>query len=228
MKQELLEYIIRECAREVIAQIKEDETIGAAAPPADGQGTADQPAIPKDKDTNPEPPQDKETPEVPSSPDLKGTNFVNPRDKSRLQKVELKGGDDASLERTLHRLASSVAGARVKVALATLRAAKEAARNPSSTLFLYIGKYDPESDEIFLMADKSLQVAKDSSIPPSEISSGVSTIPPDMSNQFDPNTASTADYIKRMSSAGQTIPEPVAENLLKSVREIVNEILDEK
>lgn len=49
MKQELLEHLIRHCIREVISQMNEasDEIKGAAAPPADGQGTADQPAIPK-------------------------------------------------------------------------------------------------------------------------------------------------------------------------------------
>lgn len=49
MKQELLEHLVRLCVREVIDQV--DETKGAPAPPADGQGTADQPGIPKNKDT---------------------------------------------------------------------------------------------------------------------------------------------------------------------------------
>lgn len=50
MKQELLEYLVRSCAREVLKQINENngEFRGAAAPPADGQGTADAPALPKE------------------------------------------------------------------------------------------------------------------------------------------------------------------------------------
>ena len=49
MKQELMENLIRYCAREVLAQIRENsgETKGAPAPPADGLGTAEQPPIPK-------------------------------------------------------------------------------------------------------------------------------------------------------------------------------------
>lgn len=48
MKKELLEHLIRHCIREVITQMNETDDIkGAAAPPADGQGTADQPAVPK-------------------------------------------------------------------------------------------------------------------------------------------------------------------------------------
>lgn len=48
MKQELLEHLIRHCVREVLSQMKKSETKGAVAPPADGLGTADQPAIPKE------------------------------------------------------------------------------------------------------------------------------------------------------------------------------------
>jgi len=54
MKQELLENLIRYCIREVRSKLKIDtgnDIRGAAAPPADGQGTGDQPAIPKDKET---------------------------------------------------------------------------------------------------------------------------------------------------------------------------------
>lgn len=48
VKRQLLEYLIRECVREVLEQTS-SETIGAPAPPAEGQGTADAPAIPKVK-----------------------------------------------------------------------------------------------------------------------------------------------------------------------------------
>ena len=41
MKQELLEYLIRHCIREVLSQVKEidSEAKGALAPPSDGTGT---------------------------------------------------------------------------------------------------------------------------------------------------------------------------------------------
>jgi hypothetical protein len=48
MKKELLENLIRTCVREVLDQVSEKTTVGAPAPPAEGLGTAEQPAIPKD------------------------------------------------------------------------------------------------------------------------------------------------------------------------------------
>lgn len=51
MKKKLLEHLVRNCTKEVLDQIQflnEEETKGAAAPPADGLGTADQPPIPKE------------------------------------------------------------------------------------------------------------------------------------------------------------------------------------
>lgn len=62
VKKELLEHLIRECVKEVVEQasegslpvkFKKEKSFkvpvkkGAVAPPEDGQGTADQPAIPK-------------------------------------------------------------------------------------------------------------------------------------------------------------------------------------
>lgn len=47
VKKQLLEYLIRQCVKEVLEQVSEDETVGAASPPADGLGTAEQPALPK-------------------------------------------------------------------------------------------------------------------------------------------------------------------------------------
>lgn len=228
MKQELLEYIIRACAKEVLGQLNEEEdpTKGAPAPPAAGQGTADQPPIPKDEkpaDTEPEKP---ETPEAPPSPELKGIVMVNPRDKSKLQKVDLKAGDDASLERGLHRIAAGAAGSRVKTALSTTRMVKDAVRNPNSSVYLYIGKYDPQSDELFLMADKSLQVAKDSSVPPAEYSYGVSAIAP---GTFNPSVASDTEFAHHLSNQGQVpVQEPVDESLKNMIKRMVNELLDTK
>lgn len=248
MKQELLEYIIRECAKEVIAQIKEEEekkddkddgeTKGAPAPPADDQGTGDAPGLatnkpeipgaPSGKETPPTPPEgtagEPSEPDVPTSPELKGVIFVNPRDKSRLQKTDLKTSDDSTLERTLHRVASMAAGSKVKIALATMRAVKDALRNPGTSLYLYVGKYDPNSDEVFLMADRSLQVAKSQSVPSAELSVGTAPLAP---QGFNPMAASGAEFAQRMSARGQTMPQPVDEVLRKSIKEMVDQILDQ-
>jgi hypothetical protein len=48
VKKQHLEYLIRECVKEILDQVSE-ETVGAPSPPADGLGTADQPALPKEK-----------------------------------------------------------------------------------------------------------------------------------------------------------------------------------
>lgn len=227
MKQELLEYIIRACAKEVLTQLNEEEdTKGAPAPPAAGQGTADQPPIPKDKkpvDTEPEKP---ETPDAPPAPELKGIVMVSPRDKSKLQKIDLKAGDDANLERSLHRIAANAAGSKVKTALSTTRMVKDVVRNPDTSVYLYIGKYDPQSDELFLMADKSLQVAKDASVPSTEFSSGASSIAP---GTFNPSLASDTEFAQHLSNQGQVpVEEPVDEDLKNIIKSLVNELLDSK
>ena len=231
MKQELLENLIRLCVRQVLENINEvddEETKGASAPPADGQGTADQPPIPKDKsgENSPET-SGKETPDVPISADLRGNILINPRDKSKLVTVPLKStSDDATMERTLYRLAATVAGSRVKVALATLRMVKDTIRNPNSTSYLYFGKYDPNSDEIFLMADKSLQVAKDSSVTPADLTgTPVSQIAP---STFQASTATPDDLVQYMTQRGQTPVRGIDEQLGKIVKKIVNEIIMRK
>lgn len=119
---------------------------------------------PSDKGDAPEP----EKTELPKAT-IKGPVFVNPKDKSNLKPVRLQGRNDTEIERSLHQIAASVAGSKTKVSLGAKRMAREAAKNPSASIFFYLGKMDPESDEIFLMADKSLQVAKDDSVQPGEI-----------------------------------------------------------
>lgn len=226
MKQELLEYIIRACAKEVLAQVNEGdpEIKGAAAPPADGQGTADQPEIPNTKEPVSKDLEQPETPDVPVSPELKGVVLISPRDKSKLQKVSLKGADDASLERELHKLAAQAAGSRVKTALSTTRLVRDAVRNPNTSVYLYIGKYDPQSNELFLMADKSLQVAKDSSVDPTEISSGVT---PMAAGAFAPSLSTNVDA--HLAGGGRTpTREPVNEDLKAAIKQMVNELLDSK
>ena len=283
MKKELLEYLVRHCVKEVLAQVSEgdsvtgpsdfykdekgywckkcgsqgkkdsisgkitcidsrcsnsgkiklkfkeveDPTQGAPAPPEAGQGTADQAGIPSDKDTSTDTqlPSEPETPPV--SPDIKGIQLINPKDKARLEKVTLQGKDDATLERELHKIGAQRAGSRIKVAISTIRMVKDALRNPNTATYLYFGKYDPNSDEVFLMADKSLQVAKDSSVPSTEILGTPVTqvAPPD----FDPLTANTPDFTQHVTTAGKPSPKyGIDETLSKTIKKIVNEILDKK
>jgi hypothetical protein len=70
VKTELMEYLVRRCVQEVLSQVYEGEFVGAPAPPADGQGTADQPAIPKRKDTRPQEPSGKQTPPMVVNEDM--------------------------------------------------------------------------------------------------------------------------------------------------------------
>jgi hypothetical protein len=225
MKQELLEYLVRSCVKEVLTQstIQEGdpEIKGAAAPPADGQGTAEQPEIPNEKDSIPEEPKE---PETPQSPELKGVVLVNPRDKSKLQKVPLKSGDDMSLDRNLHQLSAALAGSNVKTAASTLRMVKDAVKNPNTITYLYLGKYDPNSDEIFLMADKSLQVAKDASVPPTELGTSTSKMVPD-----DFKASTTTDNYGQNINAQPPTPNGINEIMLKKyISKVVSEILNKK
>jgi hypothetical protein len=226
MKQKLLEYLVRQCVREVLAQVREqdDETKGAPSPPAAGLGTADTPAVPKPKDTTPEEPSEPETP--PTS--LKGAIFVNPRDKSKLSPIGPLPFNisDAALERKLYDISTSYIGPEVKVSLSAFRMVKDAIRNPGSTVYLYFGKFDPESEEIFLMADKSLQAAKDGTVPPAELTrTPVSTASP---SQFDPITAEPEQYAQQMTSGGMSPRRGIDERIVKAIKKIVREVLTRK
>lgn len=236
MKQELLEYLIRRCIKEVLSQkpnfVKEqdektppkddaedgDATKGAAAPPGDV------PEIPKQKKSPEETPSQPETPSAPPSIDLKGVVFVNPRDKAKLQKIKVSGMDDATLERNLHRLASTMAGSKVKIAISTIRMVKDAVKNPNTSTYIYLGKYDPNSEEVFLMADKSLQVAKDSSIPAAEATGG--TIAPLAQNTFDPGAATSPEFSGYGKQQGKTPVYGLNEAFENKVRKMVTKILN--
>ena len=245
MKKQLLEYLVRRCVREVISQTnqhtitegknkklrireEEDPTKGAPAPPESGQGTADQPEIPKEKDTTPEPASQPQTP----STNLKGAVLVDPRDKAKLIKVPVQSNNDAKLERILYNQAAKYAGPKVKVSLSAIRMAKNIATNPNTTTYFYIGKYDPSSDEVFLMADNSLQVAKDSSISSGE-TSGNSQVAP---TTFDPLSADSDEFSQRLASQGKVNPEmpeqepdandQIDERLKKMIHKVINEVLD--
>ena len=289
IRTELLEVLIRQCAREVISQIKEinggkdsdfhrdekgvickycgspaktetrfdgepihvcinkqcvkgggkktyrpfrEAAEGGENPPptpVGDQGNVDPSPVPQDKPQDkPQEPKRPEPQSEPISPKVKGAVLVNPRDKSKLQPIKFQGGDDASLERLLYRTAASVAGPKVKVALATIRVAREAARNSNAAMYFYIGKYDPESEELFLMADRSLQVAKDASVQPSELNgTSVPGIPP---TDYDPLTANVSDITAHMDQRGHTPVRGsgIDEEFYSVIKQLVNEILDRK
>ena len=220
MKQELLENLIRVCAKEILHQINEgkkskkckcgktlifgsekcavceakelneneehvedeavteDETQGAPAPPADGLGTDQQPEIPKDPTDIEQDPTEPETPEVPEVPEepakkekLQGVVLYTPS--GEMRSVPFRTfADDASIERTLFRVGSSIGGRNTKIAISTFKKVK-AGLNDKTPTYIYLGKYDPSSDEPFIFADRDLKVAKEESIKPEEIGSDV-------------------------------------------------------
>lgn len=184
MKRELLEHLIRTCVCEVLDQTMNevgDEIKGAAAPPAAGQGTADQPEIPKEPTTSP----------LPDNPqEMTGIYFVDPRNKSKLQKVSVTGTNDAEIERNLQAFTSHIAKVEVKIPQGTnenphptLRLVKDALNNPAIPTYLYLSKLDPRSEELYVMGAKSAIEAKNGSISPSEIMGKAAVrVGPDFSN----------------------------------------------
>ena len=202
----LLEYLVKQCTKEVLDQIAEEKLkvkfakekatevpvkhkiavgkgkttkfrpkikVSESDEPDNMSPQSSSPALPSGQPpTTNEPvePEKQEAPEQEPTPQpTTGPLLINPKDKSKLQPVKFSGRDEGSIDRALHDVAARIAGPRVKVSLGAKRLAREAASNPNAKIFFYLGKMDPESDEIFLMADKSLQIAKDDSIQPSEI-----------------------------------------------------------
>jgi hypothetical protein len=164
MKKELLEIIIRECVKEVLEAFpQEPETIGAPAPPAAGQGTADQPPIPQ---AQPEP---QAAQAAPISPSARGVLFLDPKRPGKPLPLKLSGvvQEPAKLERELYRIAAKSGGPRLKVSSAALREVPKTLANPQAALFLYIGKQNPDDPdtELYLLPAKTLQQATDSSVP---------------------------------------------------------------
>lgn len=218
MKKKLLEHIIRQCINEVLDIVEDkEETVGAPAPPAGGQGTDDTPPV--EQPTSTELP----SPEVSSAQKpTTGIHFVHPKDPSKLQQMNFKsGGGEGQLERELHNTAVRKGGHHVKVATNTLPAIrnslKTAAREP---MFLYFGKYDPESDEVFLMADKDLNKAKQNSVDPGEVISPAK-------GGFDPMSAGADDFASRMEFGGRTPPTGIDENTKSLFKEAIRKALSE-
>lgn len=186
MPTQLLEYLVKQCTREVLDQLiserangkpeinaakasgkkipiqtKTDKNSKFFVPvkvkkvneaekdsPEPEQGSSDKPELSKSES----PEQNHQEPSVQSSTPS-GPVIINPTDKSRLEPIRFQGHDDASVERTLHLIAAKIAGPKVKISLSAKRLARAAAQNPSASVFFYLGKLDPESEEIFLMAD---------------------------------------------------------------------------
>ncbi len=157
MKKELLEYIIRQCVNEVLnATLPEQDTVGAPAPPAGGQGTADQPALPQDQSANPL-----------LIPGTRGIWFVDPKHPEKPTQIKLSTPQDpAKLERELYRIAAKSGGPRVKVSGAALKEIPRVLSNPNLASFLYIGKQVPEDTEFSLLPAKTYQQAKIGSVTP--------------------------------------------------------------
>ena len=198
-------------------EVPQDQNAGALAPT--------EPEMPEPKET----PEPAEKPEAPvSTPPAKGPVVINPRDKSRLEPVRFQGRDDATIERTLHLLATKTAGPRTKVSLGAKRLAREAASNPGASVFFYFGKIDPESDEIFLMADKSLQIAKDDSVQPAEIQ-GVPAARPAEPEAGEEIPSDDPHHFQYMT--GKIRPKPkygIDEATQNIIKKAVNQILDRR
>ena len=265
----LLEYLVKQCTKEVLDQIAEEKlkvkfakeketeipikrkiplTIGkdtkfkpkvkklseADEPQSPSAQPAAQPlAQPAAQPPQPEEPEQSDEPvEEPAPQPRGGPVLINPRDKSRLEPVRFSGRDERSIDRTLHDAASRIAGSKVKVSLGAKRLARESASNPNAKIYFYLGKMDPESEEIFLMADKSLQIAKNESIQPSEIQgSSVSTGTPSGEEHptDDPSNPSSPFYFQSMTKGIRPKPRyglsEKAENMIKRA---VHQILDRK
>jgi hypothetical protein len=214
-----------------------------AAPPTGGsQPEPSKPEEPKGEEPKVSAKPEEPKPEIETPPAaVKGAAFINPKDKSRLQPVRLQGRNDNEIERALHQLATSVAGARTKVSLGAKRMGREVAKNPNTSVYFYLGKMDPESDEIFLMADKSLNIAKDDSVQPGEITGTPVSVAPahnyqvgkwdEPQGEINPDNK-YADWMSRgkitpTAKPRYGIDEPELNESAKSlVKRMVNQILD--
>lgn len=180
----------------------------------------------KPEEPKPEEPKSEEPkPETPPPRIPKGASVLNPKDKSKLQPIRWQGRDESSIERTLHQIAVSIGGARTKVSLGAKRLAREVVVNPSSTAFFYFGKTDPESEEIFLMADKSLNIAKDDSIQPGDLTGAPSLSPPNPALNY--GSMNDKEYTDYMNTRHLAKPRyGIDEGAKGLIKKMVNQILD--
>jgi len=225
MPTQLLKYLVQECTKEVL-----DQVIAEAAEPEGNPSPAGPEVGGEEPTPTPTPTPEPSAPkaEAPSETSSKGPVVINPRDKSKLEPVRFQGRDEASIERTLHSIAAKVAGPRTKVSLGAKRLARQAAGNPGTAVFFYIGKTDPESEEVFLMADKSLQIAKDESVQPSEIQ-GVPAAFPAAIGAGEEIPSDDPHHFQFMT--GKVRPKPrygIDEATEKLIKQAINQILDRR
>jgi outer membrane biosynthesis protein TonB len=202
-----------------------EEPQAAEKPSPEPSGKPEEPSTPTAAEPSPEKPEEPTPAEPPAA---KGALLVNPRDKSKLDPkplASLKGQSDSNIERILHQIAVGTAGSRAKVSLGAKRMAREVAKNPSASVYFYFGKMDPESDEIFLMADKSLNVAKDDSVQPGEITGTPASTLPSGYKSF--GAMNDDEYSQYMNT--RNLPKPhygIDEGAKTMIKKVVNQILD--
>ncbi len=214
-------------------QMEAEEPAPTPEPEGPEAGGGEEPEAPMPKPSEPK----AETP----APASKGPVVINPRDKSKLEPIRFQGKDEASIERTLHSIATKVAGPRTKVSLGAKRLARQAASSPGSAVFFYFGKIDPESEEVFLMADKSLQIAKDESVQPGELQGVPAAQPqtPPNAPETDPDfyipgrhdlaTKSDTEYDAYQASKIRGTPRyGIDESTQKLIKKAINKILDRR
>jgi hypothetical protein len=119
-----------------------------------------------------------ERPEIDSEPSEKET----PKKKEKLQGIVLltpsgelrqvpfrQWADESSIERTLHKVGASIGGNKVKIAISTMKKVRVGMSDKTPT-YIFLGKYDPNGEELFVMADRDLNSAKEQAVKPEDIS----------------------------------------------------------
>lgn len=224
MKKELFDKIARITIKEFLDYVEEAEpTVGAAAPPAGGLGTADTPAM--------EPPS-----APPPSADLKGIHLIDPKNPAKIIKVDnLKyNGDEQALNKGLNSLVVRIAGPQsgTKVSMSALTAVKQWFASPGSALFLYIGKSDPEdaTGGLMLFADKNLSNARAKSAKPDDLKGDGGPVASDTAtDDTTGNKEPETDFSTKMGYGGAaTTQAPRADEMaqLKThIKKIVREYL---
>jgi hypothetical protein len=205
MNKRLLEAIIRESVQQILEAFPPDDTIGAAAPPAGGLGTGDQPAL---------------APSTPMGPDTRGVWFVDPRKTDKPLRINLQGKDQPKIERELYQIAAKSAGPRVKVSSETLRQVPQIMANPNASIFLYVGKRTPEDPdtELNLLPAKTLQQAQAASVSNSSSSdpSQPNTVPQPQdpaSQQAPPEDVEEPEVPEEEQPQGKTVAPDIDETV---------------
>lgn len=170
---------------------EDSETIGAAQ-----TGSGDSIDIETDSPKIDAEPSEPETPKKKEK--LKGIVLLTPEGELRAVPFRMFA-DEASIERTLHRVGSAIAGRKVKVSISAMRAVKKGFTNPKPT-YVYLGTLDPQADELFLFANSDLNTAKTEAATPEKIK-GEEEGEIDTDSQFLPHAADEEGWGKHLSGA---------------------------